>query len=228
VNKTFAALKTAIGEWLDVNETELPLAVRGDIINWVVKSYCRNRESRFGEADDTFLTVAETRDYAEPDRFSKPRKFWYVHPDSGAVVVLGQLNKDKFDEKFPGSVVYRTGGPYVVAGVDTTLILGDPTHYTLWGGNILLAPVPNRVITIFRDYWEWPAELSADGDTNKMTIVDDDYVLFKSLVDSSAYGIEDQRMPMWAARALKIEAELDSEDSRRLQTGRSSQSEEPG
>ena len=231
MSMTFAQLKAAIQQWLVVDQEDdderLPEAVCGQLVNWTIREYLRNRESRFGETGTTFPTVALTRDYAEPTRFSKPRKLWYVNPDTGNVVILNQLNKDEFDATYPGSVVYSTGGPYTVLGVDTSLIVGDPEAYTLYGGNILLAKVPNRVITIFFDYWQHLADLSAGGDTNSLTLTADQYVLFKSLSLASLFGIEDERMKTWETMAMKLEMNLDSEDGRRLQTGRHSQSREP-
>lgn len=229
MSKNFGEIKTAIGDWLNIESaTRLPLSVRGDLINWTIREYCRKRESRFGEESDNFATVVNTRDYAQPTRFSKPKKMWYVNPTSGAIVFLTYLQKDAFDQMFPSSVAYSTGGPYAIPGTDTSLILGDPTHYSLWNRKIILGKVPNRIITIFRDYYELPADLSGDSDTNQFTEEADQYIIFKSLVESSAYGIEDERMPMWAALAAKLEGNLDSEDSRRHVTGTRSQSREPG
>lgn len=227
----FGQLKAAIQQWLAVDQEDdnerLPSTICGTLVNWVIREYLRNRESRFGEYSSTFPTVNLTRDYAEPALFSKPRKVWYVSPDSGKVVILEQLNKDRFDALYPGSVVYSTGGPYTVSGVDTSLIVGDPEAYSLWAGKILLAKVPNRVITLFFDHWRYLADLSGDSDTNAFTLAADQYLLFKSLSLASMFGIEDERIPIWEGMAAKLEMNLDSEDGRRLQTGRASQSREP-
>ena len=232
MSKNFGQLKSAIAQWLIVDSEDtaerLPSAICGDLINWTIKSYCRNRESRFGEDSDYFSTVALTRDYDEPSNFSKPKKFYYISPDSGKVVILDYLDKDKFDATYPGSALYATGAPALIAGVDSSLIIDDPSAYTLWDGKIILGKVPDRVLTIFRDFYAIPADLADDTDTNRMTLAADDYILFKSLAGAAIFGIEDERIPMWAGVAAKLEAEIDSEDSRRKQTGRIPQSREPG
>ena len=214
---------------VDTEDTvaRLPSAIVGSIINYVIREYCRKREARFAETSDTFATVAQTRDYALPARWSKPGQLFYFST-TGQKITLSLLLKQDFDEKYPGSVVYSTGGPYTVAGLDTSLILGDPTVYTIWNDKILLAKVPNRVITIFRYYWRIPADLVNNGDTNSMTEAAEQYIIFKSLEASSLFGIEDERMPIWRAAAKELEMNLDSEDSRRWVTGRTSQSTEPG
>lgn len=230
--KTFQQLKQAVRQWLVVDEEDtderLPDAICGDLVNWAIKEYCRNRESRFGETGDTFNTVAQTRDYSEPARFSKPRKLWYIHPDTGRVVTLSLLLKDEFDAKFPASVVFSTGGPYSIAGTDTSLILGFPEAYMLWRRKICLAKVPDRVITIFRDYYELPVDLSGSSDTNQMTEQAEQYIIFKALADAELFGIEDDRIPQWAKRAEQLQMNLDSEDTRRLSVGRTRGSREPG
>ncbi len=229
--KNFSQIIAAVQDWLNIEDPSARLnnTVCGDIINIVMRDYCRRRESKYGETSDNFATVALTRDYTLADSFSKPKKIWYVNPDTGAAVFPEYLDKDVFDSKFPGSVVYSSGGPYTVAGVDTSLIVGDPTAYTIWNGLLMLAKVPNRVLTIFRDYYQIPADLVVgSNETNRFTNQAWEYLLFASLVKATEYGIEDERLPVWMAEMQRFETALDSEDSRRSQTARASQGREPG
>jgi hypothetical protein len=219
-------------QWLMVDSEDaadrLPNDVCKSLINWTITQYCRNRESRFGEDSDYFLTVAEQRDYAEPNNFSKPRKFYYYNPDTGSQVILDYVDKDEFDRLYPGSVLYSDSGPGSIPGLDTTDLLGLPESYTLYDGVVMLGPVPDREITILRDYWIHPPDLVNDEDWNRMTAAADDYVLMKSLAGAAIFGIEDERIPMWEKVAAKLEAEIDNEDARRKQVGRIPRSQEPG
>lgn len=52
-------------------------------------------------------------------------------------------------------------------------------------------------------------------------------ILFKALLESSRYGIEDARIPMWEKRADKLERDLVTEHARARTTGRKSVSREP-
>lgn len=230
--KTFQQLKLAIQQWLGVDQEDgderLPISICGDLINWAIREYCRNRESVYGEAQRFFSTVANQRDYSLPARFSKPGQLYYFHPTNGSKVTLALLQKQKFDERYPGSVAYATGAPGSIPGLDPSQILGDPEAYSMWAQKILLAKVPNSIITIFQDYWELPADLSADDDTNAFTIANEQYVIFKALEGAEAFGIEDERMGVWKEQAAKLESHIDSEDARRWVTGRVSQSREPG
>src|ERR1043166_4385258 len=219
MSKTITQIAQSVQTWLGIDQEDtderLPIAVALDMVNWARKEYCRNRESRFNENSDNFATVAQTRDYVEPALGFKPRKLWYINPDNGSVKILQERNKDEFDAMYPSSVVYSTGGPYTVPGTNTSQILDDPESYALWGGKILLAKVPKRILTIFRDYWSLPADLSGSQEDN-FTKSADQYLLFKALSNASAFGVEDSRIPMWTEMAMKLESNLDSEDARRL------------
>lgn len=215
MSKNFLQIKQAISQWLGVDQEDgderLPAAICGDLANWVIREYCRNRESRFGEFTRVLPTVIGTSTYTLPTDWSKPRKVWYVDPVTLSPKVIGQLNKDIFDVTYP------------TAATDP-----DPTHYTIWNDTIRFGKAPSRVINILLDYYRILPDLVADDDTNRMTLAADQYIIMKALVGASAFGVEDNRMPTWEALANKLEMALDSEDSRRHQTGRRSQSEEPG
>jgi len=232
MSKNFGQLKSALLSWLSIDQEDgderLPEEIAGDLLNYAAKEHARTRESRFDEASTTITTVALTRDYTEPARLSKPRSFSYIHPVNGDVVYLERLNKDAFDAAYPWSRVYATGGPFVIAGTDISQVIGLPEAYTLWGGYVLFAKVPDRVLTIFVDYWALPVDLADAADTSNRTIYAEQYLLMSALAGASAFGIEDDRMPMWMSEAQRLERNLDLEDSRRRTTGRRSQSREPG
>jgi len=121
VGKTFAQLKTTLGEWLAIDQEDdderLPASVRGDIINIVMRDLLRRRESRFGEVSDTFPTVVNQKNYALPTGWSKPGQLWYVDPTNVESVRFLKFFSDKqsFDSLFPDAT--KTA---------------DPEAYTIW------------------------------------------------------------------------------------------------
>lgn len=229
----FAHLKNTLQSWYGIDQDDgsdrLPDPVASSLLNWAQKEYLRNRESRFGETGPyTFSTVVNQRDYILVSDLSKPGSLYYFNPDNGTPTWIELITKADFDKTFPGSVAYATGGPYVTPGFDSTTILGDPTKYTIWNQRILLGKVPNRVLTLFQDYWRYLPDLVNPIDSNLMTQQADQYLIFKALAGVHLFGIDDDRVPMWEAAARQLEGNLDSEDIRRFVAGRVSQSREPG
>lgn len=220
MSKTFTELKTSIGQWLGIDleddATRLPDAVRGDIINICMRDYLRRRESRFSEFSDTFATIASpvTPTYAVPTGWSRPKSLWYASPDDSTnIIFLTLRDKDEFDSLYPDSTQ-----------------TADPESYTVWQEKIYLGKSPKRVLTIHRNYWRLLADL-ADVTPNNENIFTQqawEYLLFASLVMATEFGVEDARAPIWERERAKIEVALDLEDTRRVQTGRTPQSREPG
>ena len=229
----YSTLITTIQQWLGIDQEDdaerLPNAVVGSIINMVKRDYLRRRESRFSQKTATTSTVVNQRDYDQPSDFSKPRQLWYIHPTTGEKVTLQYYDKDEFDKLYPGSVVYSTGGPYTIAGVDTSTVVGDPEAWTIWAGRFLLAPVPDSVITLFNDYFCILADyVASSNETDRFMTEAWEYLLWGSLVMSEQFGVEDDRIPMWQGNFQKAEMALDIEEARQTTTARVSQSTEPG
>src|SRR5262245_62104116 len=113
---TFINLKGAPGQrgmlhrWLGVGVAELDNETAGEIINIVIRDFCRPGETRFSERSDTFQTRVEIRDYDVPAGWSKPRSFWYpnANPTSAddEVTWVDYVDKDTFDKTFPASGLF--------------------------------------------------------------------------------------------------------------------------
>ena len=218
MGKTFLQLKDSLADWLGIDQDDgaerLPTAVRGDIINLVLRDYLRRRESRFGEKTDTFAFVASKKNYPLPTNWSKPGQLWYTDPGNSETVIFLTYFADKqlFDKKYP----------------DATKEALLPESYTIWAKEILIGKTPEQVITVNRDYYLYLTDLNADGDTNRFTDEAWEYLLFASLVKATEFGLEDERLPIWIREMEKFEAALDSEDIRAKHVARVSQSVEPG
>lgn len=200
-----------MGDWIGANAKRIAHSVRTDILNIAQKELCRQWDLSYNEMLDTFDTVAATNTYALPTGFSRPYEMFYVDPDSQGVQNITFLLLDEFDDVYPDAT--KTG---------------KPRHFTTWGGNLYLGKTPDQVLTIHRSYYRYLPDLSADGDENALTINAWEVVLFKALGDTARYGIEDERIPVWAARGRELEDQLVREHSRAKSAGRRPVSQEPG
>ena len=219
MGKTLPELISLVQSWCAVDQDDdderLPSTVVSTIIEMVSRDYLRRRESRLGEADDSFTTVVNTPNYNWPASFSKPRKLWYLNNKNQAVVIQFK-NKDKFDALYPFTSPIISG-----ATITDNSAFGDPVHFTLWKKQFVLGPAPSSITTIYIDYY------SIDGLTR---FLDEawEYLLFASLVKSTEFGVEDSRLPVWVREAEKFELAIDNEDSRQSVVSSISQSVEPG
>ncbi len=229
----FIELKAALGDWLGITEAELPSSARGQILNIVMRDFCRPGETRFSDRSDTFRTRLSIRDYDTPEGWSKPRSFWYpnanVTSSSEEVTFIDYVSKDEFDKTFPASGLY--GSTYIApmgTGAYGQGDLGEPLIYTVWAGKIMLGPVPNRVFTIFRNWWGLPPDLTDASPTNEFTKQAWDYLLYAGLVEATKWGFEDDRVGLWMEKAEKIRANMEIEDARSRTTARQPVSDYPG
>lgn len=210
--KTFSQLKQAILDWLDSDNVRLPTAIRGDIINIVMRRVCRLHDLSYNEASDDFDTVADQRGYAVPATWSRPHTLWYLDTETNAVVYLEYKSKQKFDVLFPDQT--KTG---------------KPSHYTVWGSEIQLGKTPDRIITINRNYYEILDDLvDTTNESNAFTTNAWEVLLFLSLVEATEFGIEDARVPLWQSKADTMLRELTIEHGRARSVGAAAVSEEPG
>ena len=211
MGKDFTTLKTALADWLgNLDTTELPDSIRGDCINIALREICRLHDTRYNEVSDTFATLNNIFDYAVPATWSRPYTLWYIHPVNSGIVRLIFKSKDEFDQLFP----------------DTTKT-ALPTHYTVWGSNIRLGKTPDRAVTINRNFYAILADLSAANLTNGFTDNAWEPLLFNALAESSEFGIEDARIPMWRERGRKFVRDLVIEQARAKSMGRRATSTEP-
>lgn len=211
--ETLETLRARMQTWMDANTTRLPDAVANDCLNLTQRELCRKHDFRFNETSDTFATVIGTASYALPTGWSRPLRMWYIDPDTNAVRDVDYLHKEEFDRRYP----------------DSTLT-SKPSHYMVWGQNILLGKTPDRVLTIHRDYYIIVPDL-ADGipaNSNDFTANAWEVLFFGALVWAHGFGFEDARMPLWEQAYRRGESDLVAEHRRAWSSGRVAQSQEPG
>ena len=210
--KTLTQLMAALGDWLNLDTTELPDSVRTDIINLTKRTIMRKNDLRFGETSDTFATVVDQQPYALPTGWSKPHSLWYTDPVTTNPVFLIKKEKDELDDLFPDLT-------------DTDL----PTHYAIWGSNILLGKVPDQIVTINRNFYRVlpdyvTTSLESDAFNNEAWEV----LLFNSFALAEQYGIEDERISTWVALGKQMLDDLVFEHERSKGAGYVNQAQEPG
>jgi len=236
--KTFIDLKGAPGQegmlhrWLGITVEELDNVSAGEIINVVMRDFCRPGETRFTERSDTFRTRLSIRDYDTPEGWSKPRSFWYPAANAttdSEVTFIDYVDKDTFDNTFPASGLFgSTFQQPMGQGAFGETDLGEPLIYTVWADKIMLGPVPNRVFTIYRNWWGLPDDLTDASPTNEFTKQAWDYLLYAALVEATKWGFEDSRVGLWMEKAEKIRQNLEIEDARSRTTARQPVSDYPG
>lgn len=220
--------------WLGITVNELDHASASEIVNLVMRDYCRPGENRFSERSDTFRTRLYIRDYDTPEGWSKPRSFWYPNANTTVnsesdVTFVDYVDKDTFDNTFPASGLYgSTFNAPMGTGAFGETNLGEPRIYTVWAGKIMLGPVPNRVFTIFRNWWGIPLDLTDGAPTNEFTKQAWDYLLYASLVEATKWGFEDERVGLWMEKAEKVRQNLEIEDARSRTVARQPVSDYPG
>lgn len=212
MSKNFSQIKAAIVDWLASDTVRLSDNVQGDLVNIVMRRVCRLHDLSYNEASDDFATVAGQRDYSLPATWSRPHTLWYLDTENSSIVYLTYKSKQEFDAIYPDQT--KTA---------------KPVTYTIWGSNLQLGKTPDRVLTINRNYYQILADLvTATNETNAFTMNAWEVLLFLALVEATEYGIEDERVPFWKAKADSMLNELLIEHARAKSVGRKAVSEEPG
>ena len=178
-------------------------------------------------------TKKQVRDYDVPTGWSKPRSFWYqtANPTTSddEITWIHYTDKDTFDRTFPAAGLFgSTFNAPMGSGAFGETQLGDPTLYTIWAGKIMLGQVPNRVFTIFRNWWGVPDDLTDAAPENQFTKQAWEYLLYAGLVEATKWGFEDDRVGLWLEKAEKIRSNLEIEDARSRTTAQQPVSDYPG
>jgi len=208
---THAQLRDRLGDWMAINAKRVAPSVRTDILNLVQRELCRKYDLRYNEFLDSFDITTGANAYTLPAAWSRPYEFWYVDPDTRGVVFMKFLLLDEFDNLYPDPTAKAR-----------------PKHYTIWNDQLYLGPTPDLSVTVNRTYYGYVPDLSADGDHNGFTDQAWDLMLFKGLGEMARYGIEDERVPVWQAKAAELEGDLVREHARSKSMGRRSVGTEPG
>jgi hypothetical protein len=87
--------------------------------------------------------------------------------------------------------------PYTLDEVRIALPNGVPTHYTIIGSELEVAPVPNEATTFEIAYQAKIPALSDSATTNWLLTAHPDIYLYATLSQASPYLHEDERVGLW-------------------------------
>jgi hypothetical protein len=211
VSVTLADLRTKLTDWLQITSDRMSASVQTDLINLAQKEILRDFDLGYEETSDTFATVVGTETYTPPATFQRPLLFWY-YDSTGALREMTEVSRARFIDK------------YKQEGVST----GPPAEYAIWDGIIYLGPTPDAVYTINREYMQTFVDLSADSDHNDLTDNAWELLLYKALILSSDYTLEDGRTALWQARFREVLGALLGAQVRTRTAGAPLQTQEPG
>lgn len=204
-----AQLQEKIGDWLQVNTERLPNTVRTDLLNMAQRELLEGNALHFGEATGSFDTVVGQEGYALPDDFILPGRLLYV--GANRVREIDFVSRDQFLNGYFGA----TG-------------TGFPRHFTTFEGEWKIGPLPDAVYTVTFDYRAHLADLSDANPSNAFTTEAWEVLLYKALILSSDYTIEDPRTGLWEKRYQAAYDRLLVREGRRKSGNRRGQSQEQG
>lgn len=180
---TLVQMRTRVRDWLSVTSARLPDSYCNDLINDACREIYRNYDLRFNETLQTSgSTVAGTATYALPATFSRVIAVRIV--TGGDFTAWTQLNQLSY-----GDFIAKYGFP-----ASTTS--GDPVDFAIASSGatpLMFGPTPSRVNVYYIDFYEIPADLTADGDVNSLLTSDYQPVLYKALAKACKFMLEDDR-----------------------------------
>lgn len=92
---------------------------------------------------------------------------------------------------------------------------GIPTQFSIYDGNIYWNPIPDQVYTYELFYWEYPVELSADGDVPAIPEPDRDVLVFGALKYLALRDNDLQRMQLYQDQYEGMLAKMWAQDKQR-------------
>ena len=182
---TYSELQTAIANWLDRSDLTDRIP---EFISLAEARFIRKLNHWRMEGRSTANTVAGTRTLALPSDYIAARNF--------------KINTSTVDvlEYMPPSVLYEGSSSQ-----------GTPKYYTIQGSQLVLEPIPDSVYQVELNYTAF-SKLSDSNTTNWLLTYFPDAYLYGSLVQGSAYMINDERVPMWKAALDEVIKEIQKED----------------
>lgn len=187
----YGDLQQAVAD--ELSRADFSAGVTGDFIYRAHVKLMRTLRNREMETIVTSVTIsAETA--ALPSDWLETRKV-YVTSTSPRY----ELQYVSFDELIEKNLV-----------ADTDI----PRYYTVVGGNMQFAPIPNGNYLITHVYYRKEPMMSAASDTNWILNDHPDIYLYGALVEASGRLQDDPRIPMWQQRYAMEMATLNRQSQR--------------
>lgn len=180
---TYANLQTAVALWLARPGDTLITPSIPDMITLFESEAERRLFTRFNETSVNLATVAGTPTVALPATFVELRSIKLLALPN---VKLVYVTPEEMDSTWIGSQQDQS------------------IAYTIEGTNLRLAPTPASVYTIVIGYMAGLPALSVSNTTNWLLTNYPDAYLFGTLVEASAFIMEDERAAGWMARRDRV------------------------
>jgi len=173
---TYANLSQSIADW--TKRTDLTAFIP-DFITLLESKFSRDLRIRAMLTTATLTSTASSRTLALPTD--------WLEFDS--VVLVGQPNRvltyvtnETLDNNFPENATYS-----------------KPEVYTIVGSNMELGPVPDASYQLAVTYYKKFDSIQTAG-TNWLLTNHPSLYLFGALIEASAFGFADERLPLWVQR----------------------------
>lgn len=195
---TFASIKTRVQNLVIDAPTTVQNTI-GTLVNEAMRTLQGDHNFWVMEALAEYTTVADTRSLgATPSNFKEFRGDPYYLEDDGQVRIMfvratPQDTYRAFNEEDIGAPRYiLRSAPSNEAGASTFSVYPLSDSNSDYDDGEYRVKVP---------YWKYLTELSADGDTNWLTVNAEEYLVFKAA--SMAFGLDwdEERMSIWAQLA---------------------------
>jgi len=213
---TLGQMKTEVRRWVDAGTHSEGRLLDEDITratNEIIAGLSRN-DLLFNEFEESFSTSSSVNYVALSsltNKFSRPFSMWY-EDSSGEWIRVEYLAPEAFEKKY----------------IDTSDSGGEPNHYTIWDELIYFGPAPDDAYTMIFRFYGYPADLSADTDTN--SYLDNGWDVIKNgvLAEVCLILFEDTRYPVFAQRFEKLRRLFIIEHARARTAGARAHSREQG
>lgn len=178
----YSTLQDAIANFLKRDEltARIPeMIVLAEGLIAVGGVFASNKKAKGLRCDDNFCRITAS---VSTEYFDKPANFLQMSNfqlNTDPVQRLTYLTPEAMDIWHPESTVSR------------------PKHYSFYGNEIQLKPVPDTTYTAEMAYWYRLAKLADDGDTNDVLINFPGVYLYASLISAESFIGNDKRITNW-------------------------------
>jgi hypothetical protein len=185
---TYAQLKTAITNWMDVTASDLTTQI-DDLVT--VAEHRIFREARTRDMETALSATVASNVVALPSNYVAMK---YCYVDGTPVQAL---------ERRPPEWIYAT---YTDRGQN-----GKPKYFAREATNFIFGPSPDSAYTVKGIYYVRLAALSAGA--NALFTANPDLYLFACLAESEIIIGRDARIPIWEAKYGKVLQQVNGEDA---------------
>ena len=184
----YSELQASVASWLNRNDLSSNIP---DFITLAEAQLSTDLKTRSMEAKVTLSTVAGTKTVALPTDMLEMRR----------IQVVGTYNQPlSYRSPDELSIDYAANGS------------GQPVVFTVVGGNVELAPIPDAVYSLELTYQQRIPALSDASQTNWLLTNWPNAYLYAALLAATPFIMNDERLPVWASLYEKAKDSINGVD----------------